>query len=603
MSNVHPTVAAVTARIKERSKSTRASYLQKIHNAQGKGRARHDLACGNLAHAIAGANPETQDLLATGSGANIGVVTAYNDMLSAHKPYEHYPQTIRQAALHYGATAQVAGGVPAMCDGVTQGRDGMELSLFSREVIAMSTAVSMSHDCFDAALYLGVCDKIVPGLVIGALSFGHLPSVFVPAGPMHSGVPNKEKARVRQKYARGEASRDELLDIERRSYHSEGTCTFYGTANSNQMIMEMMGLQLPGSSFANPDSELRQPLTEQAVRTSVDQLGQRSLADIVSEEAIVNAAIGLMATGGSTNLTLHLPAIAAAAGIQLELEDLDELSSAIPLLCRIYPNGSADVNHFHAAGGMGFLIRELLDAGLMHENVTTILGNTMRDWATEPKLSGDGKLVFEPVDGPSGDEDILRPAANPFQPTGGLRLLTGNVGRSVIKVSAVPQENRIIEGPARVFNGQDELAEAYQQGRLNDFDFIAVIRGQGPKAIGMPELHKMTPLLANLQDRGQKVALVTDGRMSGASGKIPAAIHTTPEAISGGVIGLIRDDDWIVLNSDTGELRVDAKGEPLESRPAFEYTDKGIGMGRELFAPLRQMVGNADVGASIWNNK
>jgi len=606
---MHSELAAITARIVERSRDTRAQYLQKINRAKGAhgGRARKHLSCGNFAHGIAACGPEQKTDLMADSAANFGIISAYNEMLSAHQPYHDYPEFIQAAAQKYGASAQFAGGVPAMCDGVTQGRAGMELSLFSRDVIAMATAIALSHDMFDGALYLGVCDKIVPGLMIGALSFGHLPSVFVPAGPMTSGLPNNEKARVRQLFAQGKVGREELLEAESASYHSAGTCTFYGTANTNQMLMEIMGLQLPGSSFVNPGTALRSALTDSAVK-SLAELSQSesplALADIVDEKSLVNGMVGLMATGGSTNHAIHIMAIARAAGVIVDWQDLSDISALTPLLCRIYPNGVADVNHFHAAGGMTFLMSELLNAGLLHEDVNTIMGRGgLSDFTKEPFL-GDASAEVQWKKGPDAslDQDILRSAESPFNTHGGLNLLKGNLGRAVIKVSAVKEEHHNITAPALVFNSQEEFLNKFNRNELEQ-DFVAVLKFQGPKANGMPELHKLTPPLGVLQDKGFKVALVTDGRMSGASGKVPAAIHLTPEALDGGPIGLIRDGDIIELHADAGTLSLKVEEAELKQRIALapDLSENDEGMGRELFTPMKSLVGSAETGATIFN--
>jgi phosphogluconate dehydratase len=541
--------------------------------------------------------------LRNGSSPHIGIVTAYNDMLSAHQPFETYPELIRRAARAAGGTAQVAGGVPAMCDGVTQGETGMELSLFSRDVIALSTAVALSHQMFDAAVYLGVCDKIVPGLIIGALSFGHLPAVFVPAGPMTSGLPNDEKGKIRQLYAEGKVSRDALLEGECRSYHGPGTCTFYGTANTNQMLMEIMGLHLPGSTFVNPGTPLRDAITAESAKRAlaITALGNdyQPIGRIYDEKAVVNGVVGLLATGGSTNHTMHLIAMAAAAGISLTWNDLAELSHAVPLMTRVYPNGKADVNHFDAAGGMGFLIRELLSAGLLHEDVSTIMGTGLSGYTKEARLGANGELVYAEAIDKSADESVLRGCGNPFQPTGGLQVLTGNLGTSVIKTSSIPADRHVIEAPARVFHGQEELQAAFKAGELNR-DVVAVVRFQGPKANGMPELHRLTPPLAVLQDKGFRVALITDGRMSGASGKVPAAIHVTPEAVDRGPIAKIRDGDVIRIDAEAGTLEV--LGVDLGAREAAkaDLSANQQGTGRELFAAFRAIAGRADQGASIF---
>jgi phosphogluconate dehydratase len=605
--SVHATISAVTEKLVARSRETRRRYLDRIEEARASAPRRKALGCANLAHGFAACGHSDKAMLREGAAPNLGIVTAYNDMLSAHQPFETYPEIIRQAARQSGATAQVAGGVPAMCDGVTQGETGMELSLFSRDVIALSTAVALSHQMFDAAVYLGVCDKIVPGLVIGALSFGHLPAVFIPAGPMTSGLPNDEKARVRQLFAEGKVGRDALLDAESQSYHGPGTCTFYGTANSNQMLMEIMGLHLPGSTFINPGSALREEVTRAATRQalSLTALGNNytPIGRIYDEKAVVNGTVGLLATGGSTNHTLHLIAMAAAAGIALTWEDLAELSSVVPLMTRIYPNGKADVNHFHAAGGMGFLIRELLGAGFLHADVTTIMGHGLGDYLVEPKLAASGGLSWVAAATVSGNDAILRGSASPFQETGGLNVLRGNLGRAVIKTSSIPVDRHVIEAPARVFQSQEELQVAFKAGELNR-DVVAVVRFQGPKANGMPELHRLTPPLSVLQDRGFQVALVTDGRMSGASGKVPAAIHLTPEAVDGGPIARIADGDIIRIDADAGTLEVKVDVAVLAARvPAQpDLSRNSAGTGRELFAAFRNLAGQADAGASIFSS-
>ncbi|KHJ53290.1 phosphogluconate dehydratase [Aureimonas altamirensis] len=597
---------AITNRIRERSVAAREAYLARVL-ARAESRPRRSaLGCGNLAHGFAACGTGDKARLMGDATPNLGIITAYNDMLSAHQPYERYPDIIRRAARDMGATAQVAGGVPAMCDGVTQGEAGMELSLFSRDVIALSAAVGLSHDMFDAAVYLGVCDKIVPGLVIAALTFGHLPAVFVPAGPMTSGLPNDEKARVRQLYAEGKVGRDELLEAESKSYHGPGTCTFYGTANSNQMLMEIMGLHLPGSSFVNPNTPLRDALTREAAQRalSITALGNEytPVGVMVDERTIVNGVVGLHATGGSTNHTLHLVAMAAAAGITLTWQDISDLSDITPLLARVYPNGLADVNHFNAAGGMGFLIRELLGAGLLHEDVRTAYGMGLSAYTVEARLAADGVGV-ERVAAPSEslDPKVLARADTPFSSNGGLRVLDGNVGKAVIKVSAVKPERRVVTAPARVFDGQEAVQRAFRAGELTG-DFVAVVRYQGPSANGMPELHKLTPTLGVLMDRGQNVALVTDGRMSGASGKVPAAIHVTPEAKEGGVIGRIRDGDLIRLDAEAGtlELLVDAADLAQREVAIPDLTANDYGVGRELFGIFRTMVGPASKGATVF---
>ncbi len=599
---LHPKIIEVTERIVERSQDSRAAYLHKIHEAKQAEVSRSRLACGNLAHGFAASDAHDKSLLAVGRAANFAIVSSYNDMLSAHQPFQDYPAIIKQTARELGAVAQFAGGVPAMCDGVTQGREGMELSLFSRDNIAMATAVALSHDMFDGVLCLGVCDKIVPGLVIGALAFGHLPCVFVPAGPMPSGLANAEKVRVRQLYAEGKVGRAELLEAESQSYHSPGTCTFYGTANSNQMLMEMMGLQLPGSSFVNPGTPLRDALTRAAVKqlNEISPLvsGYQALGEVVDARSIVNGIIGLLATGGSTNHTIHLIAMARAAGIQINWQDMAELSDVIPLLCRIYPNGQADVNHFAAAGGMALLIRELLDNGLLHEEVNTILGEGgMRRYCEEPHLC-DGEVEWRAAPAESLDKNILATCQQPFSHEGGLRLLVGNLGRSVIKTSAVKPEHRVVKAPAVVFEDQNEIKARFDAGEL-DKDFIAVVRFQGPKANGMPELHKLTPILGVLQDRGYRVALVTDGRMSGASGKVPAAIHLSPEALDGGPIAKLRDGDMLELDAENGVLRV-LDDTFVEREAATLKHDSSTGMGRELFGGFRRLVSSAEQGASVF---
>ncbi|MGA8010128.1 MAG: phosphogluconate dehydratase [Thiomonas sp.] len=607
--HIHPIVAAVTQRIVDRSRPRRAAYLERIRGARGSKVERGQLSCTNLAHAIAAAPAPARILLkevTAQSRPNLAIVSAYNDMLSAHQPLDAFPAWIKEAAQAAGATAQFAGGVPAMCDGVTQGQAGMELSLFSRDVIAMATAVALSHQMFDAGLYLGVCDKIVPGLLIGALAFGHLPGIFVPAGPMTSGMGNDEKARIRGLYAEGKIGRQELLDAEMQSYHGAGTCTFYGTANSNQMLMEIMGLHLPGAAFVNPGTPLREALTRaaaaRAVAISAEGQEYTPIGELVDERTIVNGIIGLLCTGGSTNHTIHLVAIARAAGIDINWTDFDDLSKVIPTLTRLYPNGKADVNQFHAAGGMGFVIRELLGAGLLHGEVRTVAGPGLARYAQEPGLDA-GRLVWRDVTGDSLDRDILRPAADPFAPDGGLKLLTGNLGRAVIKVSAVKPAYRVITAPAIVFDDQDDLLAAFRRGEL-ERDFVAVIRFQGPAANGMPELHKLMPTLGVLQERGFKVALVTDGRMSGASGKVPSAIHITPEAAHGGPIAKVRDGDPITLNAETGEVFAQVAPEVWAAREAqtIDLTRNQYGVGRELFAGFRSHVDGAEQGAASFQH-
>jgi phosphogluconate dehydratase len=605
MSSLHPVIHEVTERLRERSRESRAAYLRKIDGARNDGSHRQQLSCGNLAHGFAACEPHDKAALRAGRVANIGIVTSYNDMLSAHQPYERYPELIRQIARAAGFTAQVAGGVPAMCDGVTQGQPGMELSLFSRDLIAMTTAVALSHDMFDGALYLGICDKIVPGLLIGALAFGHLPGIFIPSGPMPSGISNETKSKVRQAYAEGKASKEELLEAEAASYHAAGTCTFYGTANSNQMLMEIMGLHLPGASFVAPNTPLRDALTADAVHrvAAMSDLGGGYLpiGHIVDERAIVNGVIGLHATGGSTNHLLHLVAMARAAGIELRWEDFDALSSVIPLLSRVYPNGYADVNQFHEAGGMGFLIDQLLQAGLLHAEVKTVFGTGMEGYAQLPQLDSAGQLAWQPVSKESGNRGVLRAASEPFRADGGLRVLDGNLGRAVIKVSSVPDDRMVIEAPAIVFHDQNDVRKAFERGELNR-DFVAVVRFQGPRAIGMPELHKLTPTLSLLQDRGHRIALLTDGRMSGASGRVPAAIHVTPEAEAGGAIAKICDGDPIRIDALNGRLDVLIDADELAARPTEVFDPAGhhVGMGRELFGLFRQSAVAADLGAGVF---
>lgn len=598
-------IEAITERIRQRSRPGRERYLGRIAEASNRTANRAVLSCGNLAHGFAVCSPSEKLALGADTVPNLGIITSYNDMLSAHQPFETFPALIKDAAREAGGIAQVAGGVPAMCDGVTQGQPGMELSLFSRDVIAMAAAIGLSHNMFDAAVYLGVCDKIVPGLVIAALTFGHLPAVFIPAGPMTTGLPNDEKAKVRQLYAEGKAGRAELLEAESKSYHGPGTCTFYGTANSNQMLMEIMGLHTPGASFVNPGTPLREALTREATKRAlaITALGNAytPVGRMIDERSIVNGVVGLHATGGSTNHTIHLIAMAAAAGITITWQDISDLSEAVPLLARVYPNGLADVNHFHAAGGLGFLIRELLDEGILHEDVQTVWGEGLRPYAVEAKLGADGGVVREASPRESGDEKVLAPFKKAFQATGGLKVLSGNLGHAVIKTSAVKPERRIIEAPAKVFDSQQGLNEAFKAGTLTG-DFIAVIRFQGPKANGMPELHKLTTVLGILQDRGQRVALVTDGRMSGASGKVPAAIHVTPEAVEDGPIARIHDGDIIRLDADAGtlEVLVPAGEFALRRTADADLIGNEFGFGRELFAGFRQLVGRADHGASAF---
>ena len=599
---MHPTVTRVTERIIERSRTERSAYLEHIHAAASDGPARSRTSCSNLAHAMAAGSAIEKQKMAGRETPNIGIVTAYNDMLSAHQPFETYPEQIRRAAAELGAVAQVAGGVPAMCDGVTQGQEGMDLSLFSRDVIALATAVALSHDVYDAVVCLGICDKIVPGMVIGALSFGHLPVVFAPAGPMVSGLSNKEKARVREDYAAGRIGRDELLDAESAAYHAPGTCTFYGTANSNQMLMEIMGLQLPNGSFVNPGTPLRSLLTDEAVRCVLQNtsLGDHyvPMGEVVSEKAVVNAIIGLLATGGSTNHTIHLIAIARAAGITIDWDDFCELSTAVPLLARVYPNGVADVNHFHAAGGLALVVRELLDAGLLHDDVKTILGDGLRRFCVEPFIADD-KLEWRNGPTESLDKEIIASVASPFDQEGGLRLVEGNLGRAIVKISAVAEEYYSITAPARVFTSQDDFKRAFNDGEL-ETDFVAVLANQGPAAIGMPELHKLTPYLGLLQNRGFKVALLTDGRMSGASGKVLSAIQATPEAARGGAIGKIRDGDMITICAVSGKMSVAADDIGSRESGAHEIAAHSVGIGRELFQAFRERSTSAEEGASFF---
>jgi phosphogluconate dehydratase len=598
---IHVRVREVTERIRERSRAGRAGYLARMDAARQRGTARASLSCTNLAHGFAASDSTDKEALKRMRWANIAIVSAYNDMLSAHQPLERYPALIKRAVRECGAVAQFAGGVPAMCDGVTQGQPGMELSLFSRDVIAMATGVALAHNMFDAALCLGICDKIVPGMLMGALAFGHLPVIFVPGGPMPSGVANKEKARIRELYAEGKVGREQLLESEAGSYHTAGTCTFYGTANSNQMLMEVMGLHMPGAAFVPPNTPLRDALTAAAAARAVriTALGNdyRPLARSVDEAAIVNAIVGLLATGGSTNHTLHLVAIAHCAGIAVTWDDFSDLSAIVPLLARIYPNGAADVNRFQQAGGMAFLIRELLDGGFLHGDTTTVMGQGLGAYALEPWLDG-AELAWRPAPESSGDLDVLRPVAEPFSSHGGLRLLTGNLGRAVIKTSAVKHEHHVVEAPALVFDDQEAVIAAFKAGKLAR-DFVAVVRFQGPRANGMPELHQLTPSLASLQSKGFQVALVTDGRMSGASGSVPAAIHVTPECLSGGPLGKVRDGDLIRLNCHTGELQAQVAPDVWQQRelPEFDPTQSAHGCGRELFASLRRAAGDAEAGA------
>ena len=600
---MNPTLIEVTDRIRDRSMKSRESYLQRIDRAAAAGPSRQAMSCSNLAHGIAACSSTDKASLIDGPTANIAIVSSYNDMLSAHQPFEAFPSIIRKAAHEAGAVAQFAGGVPAMCDGVTQGQAGMELSLFSRDVIAQSTAIALSHDMFDAGICLGVCDKIVPGLLMGALSFGHLPMVFAPAGPMESGLPNKEKARVREEYAAGRVGRDELLKSESASYHSAGTCTFYGTANSNQMLMEFMGLQLPGGSFVNPGTPLRDALTNEAVRSVLQLLptgdNYTPIGHIVDEKAIVNAIIGLLATGGSTNHTIHLVAIAAAAGIRINWDDFSDLSAVIPQLTRIYPNGQADVNHFHAAGGLGFTMSSLLDAGLLHDDVQTILGSGLKAFCREPVLK-DGTFAWKPVTRKSLDTSVLRSVDEAFNDHGGLQLVQGNLGRAVIKTSAVKEKHHRIKAPARVFDSQQAFVDAFNSGEFTS-DMVVVLTHQGPSSNGMPELHQLTPFLRVLQASGLKVALLTDGRMSGASGQVLAAIHVTPDTLGGGLIGKVQNGDMVLIDAVDGIMMVNVSDADLSQRPdpGTGSEDSADGMGRELFDVFRKHVGETEAGGTI----
>ena len=600
--HLHPKIQEVTERLIARSEASRARYLQRVQQSSKDQPSRDRMGCANLAHAYAAAGQD-QFRLKIERAPNIGIISAYNDMLSAHHPYAHYPDRIKAQARKLGATAQVAGATPAMCDGVTQGYAGMELSLFSRDVIAQATAIGLSHQVFDGALLLGVCDKIVPGLLMGAAAFGHLPALFVPAGPMTTGIGNTEKAKVRQRYAIGEATREELLESELKAYHSEGTCTFYGTANSNQMMLEFMGLMLPGSAFINPGTPLRAALDDAAVTQLLANIQHPNLtlAQLVNEKSVINGVIGLLATGGSTNHTLHLVAIARMAGIELRWEDFHALGAIIPLLARVYPNGSADVNQFHAAGGLGYVISQLRRGGLLHDDVDTVVSNIMgkglAPYTQEPYLDGDA-LKWRAGVSRSLDEDIVRSIKAPFSADGGLQLLCGNLGNAVIKTSAVKPEHRFIHAPAKVFDSQEALQAAFQAGELDNQDFIAVVRFQGPKSNGMPELHKLTPPLGVLQDRGQKIALVTDGRMSGASGKVPAAIHVSPEALDGGMIAKIQDGDWITLDADRGILRLEVDETELATRASANRPEQTEEYWLDMFAVARRNVGRAELGAT-----
>ncbi len=596
---LHPTIVEVTARIIARSKETRKDYLARMSVARNQGRSRNRLSCHNLAHGIAACAESEKAQLRSAVGVNLGIVTAYNDMLSAHQPLAEYPSVIKMAARMEGCTAQVAGGVPAMCDGVTQGRPGMELSLFSRDVIALSTAVALSHDMFDAALCLGTCDKIVPGLLIGALSFGHLPLVMIPAGPMPSGLSNRERARARELFAQGKLDREGLLEAEVKSFHGPGTCTFFGTANSNQMLMEVMGLHVPGTAFINPGDPLRRALTLAATKRAIEMVRSQhgGACHTVDERAIVNGIVGLMATGGSTNHALHLPAIARAAGIVIDWDDFADISRVTPLLARIYPNGSADVNHFHAAGGMGFVVRELLNVGLLHPDIETVVGTDMEAYAAEPYLM-DGALLWRAAPANSLDRDVLRSVVDPFATEGGLRILKGNLGRAIMKISAVAPEHRVVRAPVAIFGDQADCVAAFKRGEL-DRDVVVVVRYQGPKANGMPELHDLVPVLSVLLNRGFKVGLVTDGRMSGASGKVASAIHVTPEALNGGPIGLLCDGDVVCLDGERGIIEVEVDSRQLQSRQRPTHHDSGYGWGRELFTNFRRVAASAEQGAGV----
>ncbi|WP_028226506.1 phosphogluconate dehydratase [Paraburkholderia ferrariae] len=605
MVSPHSQLMKVTRRVIERSKPTREAYVARVAAAQDRFPARGALSCANLAHGFAAIEGRDKIAIKSIREPNIGIVSSYNEMLSAHAPYKNYPDLIKEAARENGGVAQFAGGVPAMCDGVTQGNAGMELSLFSREVIAMSTAVALTHNMFDAALCLGICDKIVPGLVIGALQFGHLPTIFVPAGPMTSGISNDAKAKVRQQFATGQCGRDALLESEAAAYHGQGTCTFYGTANSNQMLMEVMGLHLPGAAFIHPHTPLRDELTAAAARRVLDLTVERGnytpIGHVIDEKAIINGIVALLATGGSTNHTMHLVAMARAAGVIIDWDDFDTLSQTVPLLARVYPNGKADVNHFHAAGGVAFLVRELLDGGLLHEDVKTVAGEGLRHYTKEPKLL-DGKLAWVDAVEQSADTGVLRGVAEPFQPDGGLRLMQGRLGRGVIKVSAVAPERRRVRAPAIVFDSQEAVQEAFDAGKL-ERDFVAVVRFQGARANGMPELHRLTPLLGVLQDKGFHVALVTDGRMSGASGKVPAVIHVSPETLLHGPIGKVRDGDMIVIDAVEGVLDVEVDAAGWEARPVAQPTHQEsnkVGFGRELFGVFRAAAAPAELGAGVF---
>lgn len=599
---LNDTINRVTDRIIERSAKTRGTYMDRMKSARNEGPRRAHLTCGNLAHAFAASPDADKHSLAKTSAGNIGIISAYNDVLSAHQPFERYPDLIRQAAHDVGGTAQFAGGVPAMCDGVTQGQAGMELSLFSRDIIAMSAGVALSHNVFDSSVYLGVCDKIIPGLVIAAATFGHLPAVFLPAGPMTTGMSNDDKVAVRKKYAQGEIGREELLEAEMASYHGPGTCTFYGTANTNQMLMEFMGLHLPGASFVNPNTPLRDALTIEGSKRSlaISALGNEytPVCDILDEKAFVNGIVGLMATGGSTNLLIHLLAMARAAGIVLDWEDFSAISAVTPLIARVYPNGLADVNHFHAAGGTGYMIGELLDSGLLHADTKTVVGTGLAQYTQEPKIR-DGELAWEAGAAQSLNDKILKTVDDPFQPTGGLSHLKGNLGSGVMKISAVAEDKRVITAPARIFHDQEDVKAAFKAGEMTE-DVIVVVRFQGPQANGMPELHSLTPLLTIMQERGQKVALVTDGRMSGASGKVPSAIHVSPEALAGGPLACLKDGDIITVDAINGTLDVQDKSVLDRPKATADLSANAHGTGRELFEIFRRNVGPAETGASVF---
>ena len=604
MATTNSVILAITERIAERSKTTRANYLERMRRALDDNPPRKRMSCGNIAHAVAACTTDDKQKLISETAPNLGIVTAYNDMLSAHQPYKDYPDHIKEVALAQGATAQIAGGVPAMCDGVTQGQPGMELSLFSRDVIAMATAVSLSHNMFDGNLFLGICDKIVPGMMIGALEFGHLPACFIPAGPMPTGLPNKEKGRARQQFASGEIDRTQMLAVESASYHSPGTCTFYGTANSNQMLMDFLGVHLPGASFVQPNTDLRKGLTTAAVQKllTVADGHRRPLCEVFTEKSLVNAVIGLLATGGSTNHTMHLVAMARAAGIHLTWDDIDELSSVIPLLARIYPNGQADVNDFHQAGGMSYLFYELRRAGLVNEDVVNIMGEGLEAYEKVPELNGKGEVEWNKTADTSGDYTIISTTDKPFAADGGLKLLKGNLGKAVIKTSAVNEEHRVVKAPCKVFESQDALTKAFEDGELFQ-DMIAVVRFQGPSVNGMPELHKMTPLLGTALDKGYKVALVTDGRMSGASGKVPAAIHVSPEANLGGMIGKVRDGDMMSVDAVNGTLELLVDEAELNAREAAALPVMPTTIGRQLFSGMRERAMPAENGAGFFDTQ